>query len=332
MALALMLPACTPLDSGSNSGSNAGLDAGVGLGPWKSTQLRGHPLVGRIWVPGEDRYIEPGRLLKRMAAAKYLLLGERHDNRDHHRIQSWITARLIDQGRKPALVMEMFRASQQRVIDAHLKAHPGDSAGLGKATGWDRSGWPKWRYYEPIVRPAIAKGYPVIAANLSRATIRGIYKEGLKGLPPKRLDALNLRQPVAKKILSAMDREIVDVHCGLLKAARARPFTQIQLLRDAEFARAMRRAGALSQGAILISGTGHARRDRGVPFHLRRAGIPPDEIFALGVVEVAQNEEKASAYAAIYGAQHLPFDAVWFTPRHVRADPCAKYKKTHKRK
>jgi len=316
----LSLTACAPMESGDE------------LRPWKSALLRDHPLTGRIWLPDEARFIPPHVLMDKLSARKFVLLGERHDNPDHHRIQAWITNRLIARGRKPALVMEMFRAPQQSKIDAYLTAHPGDSAGLGKAMGWGGSGWPAWRHYEPIIRPVVGKGLALIAANLSRNTLRAAVKNGFKALTNETLRALNLQHPIPKDILAAMDREIADSHCGFLDARRTRPFTRIQLLRDARFAEAMRRGDTRSEGAVLIAGAGHARRDRGVPLHLQRAGIKPREIFTLGIIEVSENENAPLSYGATYGAKRPPFDAVWFTPRQARKDPCKKFKNFRKRK
>jgi uncharacterized iron-regulated protein len=308
------------------------MDGGDDLRPWKSALLRDHPLTGRIWLPDEARFIPPHRLIERLSPRRFVLLGERHDNPDHHRIQAWITARLIARGRKPALVMEMFPTRQQAEIDAYLAAHPGDSAGLGKAMGWGGSGWPPWRHYEPIVRPVVAKGLPLVAANLSRDILRAVIKKGFKALPSERLRVLNLQQPIPKNLLAAMDREIADAHCGFLDAGRTRPFTRIQLLRDARFAEALRQGAARSESAVLIAGAGHARRDRGVPLHLQRAGIKPRDFFSLGIIEVSENENAPLSYGAAYGTDHLPFDAVWFTPRQARKDPCEKFKNFRKKK
>jgi uncharacterized iron-regulated protein len=298
----------------------------TGFKPWISTQLLDHPLTGRIWLPNAERFATADEVMLSMSRAKYVLLGERHDNPDHHRIQAWATAGITKHGRRPALVMEMFRTNQQKKIDAHLTAHPRDSLGLGKAVGWSRAGWAPWRQYEPIVRPIIAKGLPLIAGNLSRSKIRPLIKQGFGALKIKELRSLSLDRPFPKQMLKAMDQEITDAHCGYLKKARARPFTRIQLLRDALFARAMRRGEVQTDGAILITGAGHARFDRGVPRHLRRAGVPTREIFSLGILEVTKDSNKPGQYGAIYGARKLPFDAVWFTPRTSRPDPCERFK------
>ena len=327
VAMAMALGACAQ-----QSGSAPSAAENVGFTPWKSTLLLDHPLTGRIWLTKARRFVTTRELLARMAKAKYVALGERHDNPDHHRIQAWITARLIERGRRPALIMEMFQANKQAMIDAHLAAQPGDSLRLGKATQWARSGWPPWRQYEPIVRPVVAQGLPLIAANLPRKRLRAIIGKGFKALSAEERRALRPRRPFPKDMLDAMDQEIADAHCGFLKKSRARPFTRVQLVRDALFARAMRRGAAKADGAILITGAGHARNDRGVPHHLQRAGVGRDEILALGIVEVAKDAPLPDQYGAVYGAALPPFDAVWLTPRMARPDPCERFKKYRKKK
>lgn len=301
-------------------------------GNWASAELKDHPLAGRVWLGGEGRYVGVQVLVRRMARARFILLGERHDNPDHHRIQAWVTARLVAEGRRPALAMEMFRAGQQRRIDAHLAAHPNDAEGLGAAAGWGESGWPPWEQYAPIVRPVVVRGLPVVAANIDRSTLRAVLKDGLDVLGGDELRRLGLARPLPPPVLDAMDRDIVEAHCGYLDRGRARAFTRIQVLRDARFAAAMTSGPSRADGAVLVAGNGHVRRDRGVPLHLRRRGIERHEVFTLGIVEVVAGRNAPEAYGADYGSAKPPFDAVWFTPRAAREDPCKAFESLKKNK
>src|SRR5687767_16011942 len=43
-----------------------------------------HPLTGRIWDVAGARFIITEALVARLAPARFVLLGERHDNADHH--------------------------------------------------------------------------------------------------------------------------------------------------------------------------------------------------------------------------------------------------------
>ena len=75
---------------------------------WKSPLGRDHPLTGRVWDVSSARFIEHQSLVTRLARADFLLLGERHDNPDHHLLQAEVLRSLITVGRRPAVGFEMF--------------------------------------------------------------------------------------------------------------------------------------------------------------------------------------------------------------------------------
>ena len=79
-----------------------------------------------------------------------------------------------------------------------------------------------------------------------------------------------------------------------------------------------------SGGKVLIAGNGHSRADRGVPWYLGR-GAAGAAIVSVGLLEVVPGEDDPAAYAASFGAEDLPFDFVWFTPRVDDQDPCEVY-------
>ncbi|HEY8351319.1 MAG TPA: ChaN family lipoprotein, partial [Sphingomonadales bacterium] len=70
------------------------------------------PLVDRIWSRAEGRFMTSAELLDRMAAARFVLLGEVHDNPHHHQLQAWAVKALAERNRKLALVAEMIAADQ----------------------------------------------------------------------------------------------------------------------------------------------------------------------------------------------------------------------------
>ena len=55
---------------------------------WRSPAGRDHPLTGRIWDVQEARFIDEATLLRRLYGARFVLLGEMHDNVDHHVLQA----------------------------------------------------------------------------------------------------------------------------------------------------------------------------------------------------------------------------------------------------
>ncbi|MFQ5626157.1 MAG: ChaN family lipoprotein, partial [Methyloligellaceae bacterium] len=114
---------------------------------WQTSLQAGHALAGKIWSARERRFVTPRWLADALAEAKFVLIGETHDNADHHRLQAW----LIDQiatgrkpARKPAVVMEMISLDQSNTLAAYLARPDANASGLGPALGWAKRGWPAW--------------------------------------------------------------------------------------------------------------------------------------------------------------------------------------------
>jgi uncharacterized iron-regulated protein len=103
---------------------------------------------------------------------------------------------------------------------------------------------------------------------------------------------------------------------------------RVQRARDAVMADNLVRAAEVGaiDGAVLITGNGHARNDGGVPAAIARLR-PGARRFSLAFLEVEPGLDEVATYAADYGAAALPFDAVWFTPRVDDEDPCEPLRK-----
>ncbi|MGB8840275.1 MAG: ChaN family lipoprotein [Aliidongia sp.] len=291
---------------------------GVPVPPWQSPLSRDHVLAGRIWLPAEDRFVEPAELAGRLRAADFVLLGEKHDNTDHHRLQAWALEQIIAPGRRPALAFEMVSPEQEPAMRRHLAEHPGQIDGLDSALDWPNNHWPDWPNYRPLFAAALAAGMEVRSANLSLADVRTIARQ--QALPPAAVAMYRLDQPLDGAAAAAMADEIRDAHCGQLPEQMVPGMVDVQRARDAAMARAM--TGDASAAAVLIAGAGHVRTDRGVPAQLG-AMAPNRPVFSLAFIEVADGQDDPASYGESWGGPRLPFDAVWFTPRANDDDPCA---------
>lgn len=96
------------------------------------------PLSGKIWDLRSESFVGPEALLDSLANGTWLLLGETHENLDHHRIQSRFIRYLDKQNRLGALALEMADDSQQIVLDS---AHSGKTEISVQALNWN-PGWP----------------------------------------------------------------------------------------------------------------------------------------------------------------------------------------------
>jgi uncharacterized iron-regulated protein len=298
-------------------------------GAWQAPIARDHPLVGRIWDVTTGAFIDSAALVNHLSRGKFVLLGEQHDNPDHHRLQTWLLRALIAAGRRPAVGFEMFTSDDAPALARHMAAHPTDAVGLAQAVDWQRSGWPEWAMYQPIAEAALSAGLPVVATNLSQSTARALGQSGVSALEAAFVARVGLDRPLDADLYTAMAQEIREAHCGYAPEPRVEAMIIVQRARDAQMAESLIAAGQ-QDGAVLIAGAGHARRDYGVPAYL--AGRAPDaSVVSLAFLEVIQNKLDPSAYATRFRRQTFPFDYVWFTPRVDDQDPCTAFKEQLKK-
>jgi len=289
--------------------------------PWISVLDRDHPLVGKVWERAGGAMVDPGVAVAAVARADFVLLGEKHDNPDHHRLQAETILSIVRAGRKPSVALEMLEPDQDSVVTAYRSSGAGDATKLGAALGWDKSGWPPWSTYLPIAEVAFAHALPIVSANLPRALVRSIAHGGTGSLDAREIDRLGLARPLAPALETSLEDELRASHCGQLPEAMIAPMALAQRARDGHMADRMLTA---SGPVVLIAGAGHVRSDRGVEA-LLLAARPTARVVSVAFVEVEGPLKSPEDYAARFGARSLPFDFVWLTPRANDEDPCAAF-------
>lgn len=261
-----------------------------------------HPLEGRIWDVRARAFIDADTAYARAAASRYVLLGERHDNAIHHRQQLDALRALTARGRRPALAMEQFDRERQASLAAAQAGGTRDPEALADAGGLNRQAW-GWPLYKDLIAHAAQQDWPLLAANLSRADARAIAL----GKTASTLPA------AATAVQTALEDDIINGHCGQRPPpALLAGLVAAQRNRDASLAAALD-AAPDGQGAVLIAGAGHVRRDRAAPLYLKDA----DSALTIAYVEVVPGREAPSAYDS------EGFDLLWFTAATPRPDPCA---------
>jgi uncharacterized iron-regulated protein len=307
------------------------VDAPIAGRQWVSPDLQDHPLVGKIWEPKAGRFVDEATLRSAVTSADFVFLGEIHDNPDHHLLQARLVRALTAAGRHPALAFEMLDTDQQPKVDGALAEAPRDPDALGRAVDWDHSGWPPFRYYRPIFAAGLEAGLPVVAANLPRAKTKALRAKGKEALDEGLRARLARDEPFPPEIVAAMRAEMEEAHCGEIPDAWVDPIILVQRAKDAQMAERMTAAGA-ERGAVLVSGKGHARTDRGVPAVVAK-DAPGKKIIVVAFTEVDAGERDPAAYREDDDATGpAPFDFIVFTPRTQRDDPCAGMKKHMEKK
>jgi uncharacterized iron-regulated protein len=288
-----------------------------------------HPLSGKVWSRGDQTFVSPEAVESAVRDARYVLLGEIHDNPDHHALQAYLLGQAASNGRRPAVVLEMVPRDRQDRIEAHFAATPDDAAGFGAAVGWSELGWPDYAIYRPILETALEAGLPVVAGDAPRADRRALAREGLESLGAEKVAAFSLERPLGVAEDARLLDTLFDGHCGLMPREALAPLVSVQRLRDAVLADAMiasDEGGA--DGAVLIAGAGHVRKDFGVPRYLAWRDTAAPTV-TVGFVEVRADATQPQDYAAVGDGDAALYDYVWFTPGRgaARGDPCAELEK-----
>ena len=282
--------------------------------PLPAARAADNPLVGTEWT-GAGEAVAGKAIEDAVRAADFVLIGEIHDNPEHHAIQARLVRTMTEAGRKPAVVFEMVPRGLQGELDDFEAEGSQDVAGLGRRLKWEERGWPAWSTYQPIAEAALAAHLSLFAGDLDRETIRAIGK----GERPVELAAA-----YSDAMRENLAEELRVSHCGLLPDDAIDPMIKVQQARDQAMATAMLDYG-VDDGAVLISGSGHARKDRGVPFVLA-AREPGRSIVSVGLMEVRAGATDFADYLD-EGETALPFDYVMFTTQADDTDHCAALKK-----
>lgn len=273
-----------------------------------------HPLNGSLWDTRSGKAVSEDALLREAATAEWILLGEKHDNAEHHRLQAHIVAALGKAGRRLAVVWEMAEPEQ---AEALRTARPETAAALGDALDWEARGWPAWSEYQPVAEAALAAGLPMLPGKPAPAQVRALARG--EELPEEATARLAAARRYSPEIEKALLEELAASHCGRLPEAALAPMAKVQHFWDVSMAAAMRQAEQPplnAEGAILIAGAGHVREDRAVPWHLDGPSV------TVAFVEVAKDRDEPADYPSFDPAL---FDYVWFTPRVDEDDPCAAF-------
>ena len=83
----------------------------AGSFPWQSELYTDHELIGRIWDSRQGQFVTDAELWNSILESSYVLLGEKHDNPDHHALQLRVLQALISADSVDKLTMEMLDLS-----------------------------------------------------------------------------------------------------------------------------------------------------------------------------------------------------------------------------
>ena len=299
---------------------------------WTSTRHADHPFVGTIWSTSRKSPVALTELISAIRKADITLIGEIHDNADHHQIQALLIDQSVSENWRPAITWEMIQQARQPVLDDWNKTHSPDVEALAKRLQWSKTGWPDWKIYRSIASVAARHRLPMFAGDPNRTEIRKLGRNGVDIFPADVRKKLALDAKLPANLQADLNRELKEGHCNMMPDSGLAMMSNVQRLRDGQLAESLLRARKASPTghAVLIAGSGHTRSDRGVPWVLSELA-PNLSVVSIASVEVDPKAETVSDLVARAPDGTPAADYVWVTPAKARPDPCEKLRETMER-
>jgi uncharacterized iron-regulated protein len=315
-------PACAPKEGNASASPSAPTQPGTAPFKWKTSIAKDHPLAGRFYDATTFREVKEEEVLDACAQATYVLLGEKHDNPDHHTEQARILGGMVTKKRSPAVVLEMIETDMAERLAGYMDRSGASAADFGDAMEWEKRGWGPWEGYRPIMDVSFAAKLPLVAGGIPQVRASGIAHHGEAAVDAEDRKTYLLDETMAPELESSLHDELVKAHCGHLPSTMVRGMFLAERARDAGMANAM--APYEGRGAVLIAGNGHARKDRGVPWALARKA-PHAKVTTVAMIEVEDDRTNPKAY-------DIHADYTFFTPRATDEDPCIAFKEEMKKR
>jgi uncharacterized iron-regulated protein len=302
-----------------------------------------HPLIGQV-LKGETAIaVEPGgcarsplqqligEVWQTIREGGVVLLGEVHDNPQHHLVREDILWPRWDSGAptgglQPGAVFEHIRVDQKSSLErfydqAARSRRLWTASDLLKGLGWQDSGWPAAAMFEPLFAGALWAKMPILPGDAARERMKALARGDLSALTETELALIKIGEDMPQPLVGALNEELVESHCGLMPASAFGSMNIAQRFRDAHLARALVDAAEVNGAAFLLAGNGHVRTDRGVPWYVRRIA-PGRQVLAVTLLEAQPGETGAASYLPRDPDGKVATDYALFTPRTERPDPC----------
>jgi len=233
--------------------------------------------AGEWTVPGAGR-VAAQDVLSRAARESVVLVGESHENADHHRWQLNTIAGLAALSPRLVLGFEMFPRRVQGALDRWVAGELGEEEFL-KASDWSRVWGYETAHYLPLFHFARLNRIPMIALNVERDFVRTVGEKGLEAVPVEKREGVSDAAPATEPYVERLFA-VYSEHPGRGRTATRsdpefRRFVDAQLVWDRAMGQAIAEAAAHNAGALVIGimGASHISHGDGVPHQLQSLGI-----------------------------------------------------------
>jgi uncharacterized iron-regulated protein len=243
-----------------------------------------NPATWVVPTAGAPQLRDPRALLAELAKRPVVLLGEKHDDAEHHRFQLHTIAGLYALQPNLVLGFEMFPRGVQKALDQWVAGELSEEEFLRRSE-WNRVWGFDARLYMPIFDFARMHRVPMIALNVERGLVARVGEVGWAAIPEPEREGVSdpaapstgYREALYASYLEHLPKE--DPARSTAQPNYSDPgflrFVESMQLWDRAMAQAIaqQRSGATPPLVVGIMGSGHLENGFGVPHQLRDLGI-----------------------------------------------------------
>ncbi|MGB9907788.1 MAG: ChaN family lipoprotein [Candidatus Saccharicenans sp.] len=270
---------------------------------------------GQLYSAHKGQPIEFERLIKEIKTARFIYVGETHDDLDMHEMQFRIIEALYRQDPNLAIGLEQITVDLQPVLDRWLAGELDEESFL-KEIKWYVTWSFNYGYYRKIFDLAREKKLPIFALNAPRNLISKIRRQGYEALteeekrivPPLDLSHQEHRLLLrtifeAEEIPPQMKgTNLEDMWEGLYRAQVAWDETMGTM--------AVKVAEASGRRLVVLAGSGHMLYGLGLNLRAwNKSHQPQATIIGLQVPENSRLKVSRGLADYVYGVKEKPYPA-----------------------
>lgn len=222
------------------------------------------PLVlDAITDSASGELISPRDLVKRLAGAGMVILGESHTSMGFHAAQLRIIEELQKSGRKVLIGLEMYPYTEQVHLDNWAKGLLTEK-GFVELSRWYNNWGYHWNYYRDIFLFSEDHGIRMFALNAPREVVSAVRKKGFQNLTPEEAAHIPTKIDTASEEHFTLFKAFFEGSEGMhssMDEAQWRAMFAAQCTWDATMAynavRVLKEHGAEGAIIVVLIGSGH---------------------------------------------------------------------------
>jgi uncharacterized iron-regulated protein len=279
---------------------------------------KGGPKAGEIYHLPTGLAISRDALMDMLSGARLVCVGETHDNLNDQRIELAVVRELYRRfPGKIAVGMEMFRETQQPVLDRWVKGELTELEFL-KASKWYETWGFDFGAYRDLLLFARENRIDVIALNPPKELQDAVRRTGLDNVPEdlrRKLPEIGETDPWQRVVL----RGIFEGHAGHGGGDEAfDPFLRVQLLWEETMAQKvvdyLKSPRGEGKRMVTITGGWHVKYGFGLPKKVIRRMPMPYAILLPEEISTPEQQEGRMMRVDLPEVPLLPADFLWYVP------------------